>query len=281
MTALSERLRYVPVAAATLDEFHALVQDAHVRRYLMDGHIFPREWSAARIRESEALFERRGVGLWLAYDRTSRALVGFCGFAEFPMVHSEPELVYALLERYSGRGYATEMARASIAHARTQGGLQDIVTSVDEINHASLRVLEKLGFERCGSRPGAFGPTLLLRLVGPPASVMTQIPIACTLTERELAERRAGLLAELGRHRQEVRWLPDGAAFRYSSAAPVVDLLTEFVRLESRCCPFLRFRLTLEPAGGPLWLELTGGPGVREFLEAQVSPDTRTRAKDY
>lgn len=169
---LSDRLRYVPVTAATLDAFHALVRDPHVRRYLMDGHLFPREWSAARIRESEALFERHGVGLWLASERASDALVGFCGFVEFPAVHAGPELVYALPERYAGRGYATEMARASIAEARMRGGLRDIVTSVDEINRASLRVLEKLGFQRCGSRPGAFGRTLLLRLAAPPAEAV-------------------------------------------------------------------------------------------------------------
>ncbi len=134
------------------------MQDPHVRRYLMDGHILSQEWSEARIRESAALFERRAVGLWLAYERASGALVGFCGFVEFPEIHPEPELVYALVERYSGRGYATEMARASIARARTRGGFRDIVTSVDEVNRASLRVLEKLGFERCGCRPGAFGP---------------------------------------------------------------------------------------------------------------------------
>ena len=162
---VSERLRYVPVAPAMLDAFHALVQDPHVRRYLMDDHVVPREWSEARIRESEALFERGGIGLWLAYERVSDTLVGFCGFVEFPALHPEPELVYALPERYCGRGYATEMARASIAQARTRG-LREIVTSVDEVNRASLHVLTKLGFERCGSRPGAFGPTLLLRLTG-------------------------------------------------------------------------------------------------------------------
>ena len=161
---VSARLRYVPVAPATLDAFHALVQDPHVRRYLMDGQVFPREWSEARIRDSAALFERRGVGLWLSHERASDALVGFCGFLEFPDIHPEPELVYALMERYAGRGYATEMARAAIEHARTQSGFRDIVTSVDEVNAASLHVLEKLGFKRCGCRPGAFGPTLLLRL---------------------------------------------------------------------------------------------------------------------
>jgi RimJ/RimL family protein N-acetyltransferase len=242
----------------------------------MDGHVFPREWSAARVHESEAAFERGGIGLWLTYERVTGTLVGFCGFVEFPALHDAPELVYALLERYSGRGYATEMARAAIAQARTRGSPREIVTSVDEVNRASLRVLEKLGFERCGSRPGAFGSTRLLRLPGPPADVKPRaldVPIACTLTERELAERRAGLLAELGRHREEVHWLADGAAFRYPSTGAVLELITEFVRLESRCCPFLRFRLTVEPAGGPVWLELTGAPGTREFLEAQVRRD--------
>ncbi len=160
----SARLRYVRLAPEALDAFHALVQDVYIRRYLMDGHVFPREWSEARIRDSEALFRRRGIGLWLAHEPADDALVGVCGFLEFPALHPEPELVYALLERYAGRGYATEMARAAIAHARTEGDMTSVVTSVDEVNAASLRVLSKLGFERCGSRPGAFGATLTLRL---------------------------------------------------------------------------------------------------------------------
>lgn len=166
----SPRLRYAPVSMATLDGFHTLVVDPHVRRYLMDGHTFPREWSAARIAESAALFERRSVGLWLVHERTDDALVGFCGFLQFPAVEPEPELVYALFARHSGRGYATEMARASIAYARTRAGFGDIAAAVDEVNAASLRVLQKLGFERYGSRPGAFGPTLLLRLPAPVVS---------------------------------------------------------------------------------------------------------------
>ena len=35
---------------------------------------------------------------------------------------------------------------------------------MDEINAGSVRVLEKLGFERVGVKPGAFGNVLLLRL---------------------------------------------------------------------------------------------------------------------
>ena len=161
---LSPRLAYQPVGLETLDAFHALVQDHHVRRYLMDGEVFPREWSEDRVRDSTALFERRGVGLWLARDVASGAVAGFCGFLEIASIDPEPQLVYALLERFTGQGYATEMARASIAHARTQPAFTEIVAAVDGVNTASMRVLEKLGFARTGTVPGAFGDTFIYRL---------------------------------------------------------------------------------------------------------------------
>ena len=56
------------------------------------------------------------------------------------------------------------MGRAAIAHARTLPGFDEIAADVDEINAGSVRVLEKLGFERVGVKPGAFGNVLLLRL---------------------------------------------------------------------------------------------------------------------
>ena len=160
----SERLTYEPVSFATLDGFHALVQDEHVRRFLLDSERFPREWSEARVRDSRDLFARRGVGLWLAHERATGALVGFCGFLEIPTLDPQPQLVYALFERFTGRGYATEMARASIADARHHHGFEVIVAGVDAVNAASVRVLEKLGFRRIAVHPGHFGETLLLAL---------------------------------------------------------------------------------------------------------------------
>jgi RimJ/RimL family protein N-acetyltransferase len=158
----SERLKYQPVALATVDDFHSLVQDDHVRRYLMDGELLPRDWSEQRVRDSVSLFERRGVGLWLAYESKSGELAGFCGFIELPPLHAEPQLVYALFERFTGMGYATEMAAASIAEASRQPGFSTIVAGVDEVNVASVHILEKLGFQRVATHPGHFGNTLLL-----------------------------------------------------------------------------------------------------------------------
>ena len=160
----SPRLRYEPLRLETLGEFHELVRDEHVRRYLMDGEVFAREWSESRVRDSIDLFDCHGVGLWLAREVESGALVGFCGFLVIATVDPQPQLVYALFERFTSKGYATEMARASIAHARSQAAFGEVVAAVDGVNQASVRVLEKLGFTRTGTVAGAFGDVFTYRL---------------------------------------------------------------------------------------------------------------------
>jgi [ribosomal protein S5]-alanine N-acetyltransferase len=161
---ISDRLRYQPVEPESVDAFHSLVRDGHIRQYMMDGNLFSKELSEERSRESQSLFERRGVGIWLAYHKTTGELMGFCGFPEFPSMHPEPQLIYAMFERFSGGGYATEMASTMIALARKQAGFAQIFAGVDEVNIASLRVLEKLGLKRIATMQGSFGNMFLLQL---------------------------------------------------------------------------------------------------------------------
>jgi hypothetical protein len=103
----------------------------------------------------------------------------------------------------------------------------------------------------------------------------TQLPVACSLSESDLAKRRAGLFADLARRRHETHWLPEGVALRYSSQQGTLALLGEFIKLESECCPFLRFQLTVEPGGEPIRLVLTGPPGTREFLVHEIGDSGR------
>jgi hypothetical protein len=94
----------------------------------------------------------------------------------------------------------------------------------------------------------------------------SRLPVACSLTEVELRERRGVLLEKAGRAVLELKELPDGYAYRFPETDEWLDELTQIIRLERRCCPFLGFRLLVEPGGGPVWLELTGPPGTKDFL---------------
>jgi hypothetical protein len=56
-----------------------------------------------------------------------------------------------------------------------------------------------------------------------------------------------------------------------SAGAPfcVVEV-AEWVDLESRCCPFLSFGIEVEAKRKTVQLRLTGGRGVKPFLESEI-----------
>jgi len=99
---------------------------------------------------------------------------------------------------------------------------------------------------------------------------MAEFPICCTLSEPELATRLVGKIATLRRDQQEVRWLPEGVALRFRAERGRLAALAAFVEYERQCCAFLQFRLTVEPGGGPIWLEATGPAGTRVFLATEL-----------
>jgi len=96
----------------------------------------------------------------------------------------------------------------------------------------------------------------------------SELPIACSLTDSDLQERRAGLLKRVASEVLEKKDIKDGYAYRFPSDVSWLATLTEVIALERACCPFLRFNLRLEPSEGPIWLELTGPPGTKDFLNS-------------
>ena len=94
-----------------------------------------------------------------------------------------------------------------------------------------------------------------------------EVPIVCRLPEPELREREQVLQQEVFSGVEEIRELSDGYSLRYPGEVRWLDTLTEFIRLERDCCPFFHFELHAEPERGPLWLQLRGREGVKEFVE--------------
>ena len=97
-------------------------------------------------------------------------------------------------------------------------------------------------------------------------------PIACRMDALTPAERarRAELFARVGAAVEAIDDLPDGFALRLSRSTETWMAAAEFVALEARCCPFLSLELRCEEEEGPLRLLLTGRPGVKEFLAAEL-----------
>ncbi|MGH9900274.1 MAG: hypothetical protein ACRD68_00365 [Pyrinomonadaceae bacterium] len=90
--------------------------------------------------------------------------------------------------------------------------------------------------------------------------------MACSLAEAEFRERRGGILRKVRDAVEEAKEVEGGYAYRFRPDKNFIVELAGMVNLESQCCPFLRFRMTVEPGGGPIWLEMTGPQGTRDFL---------------
>lgn len=101
---------------------------------------------------------------------------------------------------------------------------------------------------------------------------MTNPPIVCTLGPAALKARREGLLSDLLRRVDERQDIPEGLRVRFPAEGDTLALIAGIVDAERQCCRFLRFQITVEADGGPLWLELTGPPGTGEFLSAFLEP---------
>lgn len=92
------------------------------------------------------------------------------------------------------------------------------------------------------------------------------IPIACSLSDKELAERRSYLLDKTAKFLVKTQERENGFVYLFPVNDSVLKDLFEIIRLERKCCPFLDFKLLLEAESGFLSLELSGQNGAKEAI---------------
>ena len=120
----TDRLLLRPAAPSDVDDLRALDADPEVMRYLgSDGA------TSADLVGTD--------GYWVAFERSSGAFVGWFGVGE--------ELGYRIVQRFWGRGYATEGARVVLRWAFEQAGRTVVTAQTMTVNTGSRRVLAKLG----------------------------------------------------------------------------------------------------------------------------------------
>lgn len=95
---------------------------------------------------------RTGVWWGVCEPGADDALIGACGLNDIKAEHARGELGYWLLPGYWGLGIATECVGAVLEHAFGALGLHRVGADVDANNHASRRLLERLGFRLEGIR---------------------------------------------------------------------------------------------------------------------------------
>lgn len=97
---------------------------------------------------------------------------------------------------------------------------------------------------------------------------LVSAPIVCSLTNAELREREATLLAQFSSAVVETEELQDGFAFRLTGEGKLIALIAELIVAERECCAFLTFELVALPNKGPLIIRVTGPAGTKENVRS-------------
>lgn len=112
------------------------------------GEPLDREGARSWIQRNLARYEADGIGRCAILLRQTGELVGDSGLIRTSVEGTpEVELGWIVRRRHWGQGIATEAGRAWRDHAFDVLRLERIVSMISEINVASRRVAEKLGFE--------------------------------------------------------------------------------------------------------------------------------------
>jgi ribosomal-protein-alanine N-acetyltransferase len=143
------RLTLRPFREADLSGLAALCADPETMRY------FPEtlDWNGSvRLADRiKAHFDTHGFGPWSVAVKDGPRYVGFVGLMVPAFAaHFTPcvEVGWRLARDAWGQGYATEGARAALAHGFDELGLEEIVSMTVPANLRSRRVMERLGMTR-------------------------------------------------------------------------------------------------------------------------------------
>lgn len=163
------RTRRLALIPATPDLARAELSDVQAFSELLDV-VVPDDWPPGELSDARPVFLRMLeadplVAGWLGWyavevgandgapgdlDSNHRhTLTGSVGFKGLPDEEGTVEIGYSVLPAHQGRGLATEMIAALVGWAAEQGA-RLVQAQVEPANGASIRVLEKLGFQQIG-----------------------------------------------------------------------------------------------------------------------------------
>lgn len=148
------RLRLRRFTARDLANMRELESDPEVVRFTPMAMPLPPERTEARLRDVIAKQATRSpLGVWACETKQASDFVGW--FMLLKLDERDPELGFMLVRRQWGKGYATEAARRLVEYGIHELGHGAILATVQRENTASAKILEKLGFQRTGTRTEA------------------------------------------------------------------------------------------------------------------------------
>ena len=138
------------ISEEDIDALYEVFSDPQVVRYWSSGPLPNREAAAAMQREIAASNENNTMLKWGLALRESNRVIGTTTLFNLNLDNGRAEVGYAMGSAYWGKGYMHEALQALLKHAFEVMQLRRLEADVDPRNAASIRTLERLGFQREG-----------------------------------------------------------------------------------------------------------------------------------
>ncbi|HEV7683764.1 MAG TPA: GNAT family N-acetyltransferase [Pyrinomonadaceae bacterium] len=138
------RLRLRLFRPDDLDELATMFRDPRVMRYVADGKPADREVAHKALTSVIDHWRRHGFGRWAVEEKETHQFLGYGGLRS---LLGTPEVVYHFATTHWGKGFATELAHASLRFGFEEHQFKRIVAIAKPENAASIHVMEKLGMQ--------------------------------------------------------------------------------------------------------------------------------------
>lgn len=146
----TERLILREILPTDIDGMFALDSDPDVHRYLGNNPVTDKSQVADVIAFIRQQYVDYGIGRWAVIDKQTDDFIGWAGLKyitdETNGHNHYYDLGYRLIQRYWGKGIATEAALAVRQYGFDKLGLNDMYAIADCDNKGSNTILTKLGF---------------------------------------------------------------------------------------------------------------------------------------
>ena len=150
ITINTNRLAIRNFKASDWEDLYALIIAYEASEFAQYDHAWP---STVEELKAIAAWFAQGDQFLVVCLKVSGHMIGFVGLTpetleDLPVYN----LGYIFSEAYHGQGYASEACCAVLSYAFEQLHAHSVVTGTAAINHASCRLLERLGFQKAGEQ---------------------------------------------------------------------------------------------------------------------------------
>lgn len=91
-------------------------------------------------------YEENGFGLFLVKIKNEDLPIGICGLIKRDYLNN-PDIGFAFLPQYEGKGYAEEAAKSTLLYAKEIHQINNVSAITIKENTRSIKLLEKIGMQ--------------------------------------------------------------------------------------------------------------------------------------